>query len=114
MDNVLEACLSDIMTSIERIESFFENRPMRFEDYCSDWQLRLATERCIEIIGEAMNRILKSYPDIPISNAKAIVGTRNRIIHAYDAISEDIIWAIIVNHLPKLKEEIQALQNQYS
>ena len=73
MDNVLEACLSDIMTSIERIESFFENRPMRFEDYCSDWQLRLATERCIEIIGEAMNRILKSYPDIPISNAKAIV-----------------------------------------
>lgn len=114
MDNVLEACLSDIMTSIERIESFFEERPMRFDDYCSDWQLRLATERCIEIIGEAVNRILKSYPDIPISNAKAIVGTRNRIIHAYDAISEDIIWAIIVNHLPKLKEEVLALQNHSS
>ena len=82
---------------------------MRYEDFQTDWQLRLAVERSIEIIGEAMNRILKIDPDIPISNAKAIVGTRNRIIHAYDAISDDIIWAIIVNHLSKLKEEVTAL-----
>jgi len=56
-----------------------------------------------------MNRILKLEPDIPITHAKAIVGTRNRIIHAYDAISDDIIWSIVVNHLSKLKEEVRAL-----
>ena len=82
---------------------------MRFEDYEADWQLRLAVERSIEIIGEAMSRILKLEPDIPITDAKAIVGTRNRIIHAYDAISDDIIWSIVVNHLAKLKEEVSAL-----
>lgn len=82
---------------------------MRFEDYEADWQLRLAVERSIEIIGEAMSRILKLEPEIPITDAKAIVGTRNRIIHAYDAISDDIIWSIVVNHLAKLKEEVSAL-----
>lgn len=82
---------------------------MRFENYEADWQLRLAVERSIEIIGEAMSRILKLEPEIPITDAKAIVGTRNRIIHAYDAISDDIIWSIVVNHLAKLKKEVSAL-----
>lgn len=109
MDSRIQAFLSDILTSIERIESFFEGKPMRFEDYEADWELRLAVERSIEIIGEAMSRILKLEPEIPITDAKAIVGTRNRIIHAYDAISDDIIWSIVVNHLAKLKEEVSAL-----
>lgn len=109
MDRKEQTCLTDILSSIERIESFFEGKPMRYEEYHTDWKLRLAVERSIEIIGEAMNRLLKMNPDIPISNAKAIVGTRNRIIHAYDAISDDIIWAIIVNHLGKLKEEVISL-----
>ena len=111
MDSKIQVCLVDILTSIERIESFFEGKPMRFEDYVADWQLRLAVERSIEIIGEAMNRILKMEPNIPITNAVAIVATRNRIIHAYDAISDEIIWAILVNHLPKLKEEVKALMS---
>lgn len=109
MDSKVQAYLADILSSIDRIESFFDGVPMRFEDYQSDWKLRLAVERAIEIIGEAMNRILKLEPDIPITHAKAIVGNRNRIIHAYDAISDDIIWSIVVNHLSKLKEEVRAL-----
>jgi uncharacterized protein with HEPN domain len=112
MDKQANAYLSDILASIERIESFFEGKKMRYEDYHTDWKLRLAVERSIEIIGEAMNRLLKMDPDIPISNAKAIVGTRNRIIHAYDAISDDIIWAIIVNHLGTLKEEVTRLMSE--
>lgn len=60
-----------------------------------------------------MSRILKLEPDIPITDAKAIIGTRNRIIHAYDAISDDIIWSIVVNHLAKLKEEVSALMKSY-
>lgn len=111
MDNQIKVYLSDILTSIERIESFFADRPMRYEDFLSDWQLRLAVERCIEIIGEAMNRIVKIEPNVPISHAMAIIGTRNRIVHGYDAVSEDIIWAIIVNHLSTLKEEVNGLLN---
>lgn len=36
-------------------------------------------------------------------------GTRNRIAHGYDKISDDLIWSIVINHLSKLKKEILEL-----
>lgn len=45
-------------------------------------------------------------PDIPITNSRKIVDTRNRIIHGYDSVSEEIIWSIVVKELNKLEKEI--------
>ena len=56
-----------------------------------------------------MSQILKLDPNIPIDNAKNIKGTRNYIIHAYDTLEPHIIWGIVINYLPKLKLEVQAL-----
>ena len=63
----------------------------------------------VEEIGEAMNRILKSNADVQISNARKIVDARNYIIHGYDSLSVDILWSIVINHLPKLKAEVTEL-----
>lgn len=63
----------------------------------------------ISIIGEATNRILKINPNIQISNARQIVGTRNYLIHGYDSLRLEMIWAIIINDLPKLKAEVLSL-----
>ncbi|MCF6359995.1 MAG: DUF86 domain-containing protein [Cyclobacteriaceae bacterium] len=63
----------------------------------------------IEIIGEAVNRILKQDPDFSIENAKRITGLRNQIIHAYDNISDENIWAVVSKHIPLLKEEVNNL-----
>ena len=63
----------------------------------------------IAIIGEAMNRILKLYPEIPITSARRIVNTRNYLIHGYDSLREDLIWAIVIKHLPLLKSEVTQL-----
>ena len=64
-------------------------------------------ESDIEIIGEAVNRITNyKNTKIEIQNARQIIGTRNRIAHEYDNISDEVIWTIIVRELPKLKEEI--------
>ena len=68
-----------------------------------------AVERNIEIIGEAMSRILKLEPEIKISNSRKIVDARNKIIHGYDEISDDVIWGIVVNNLPVLKSEVENL-----
>lgn len=65
-----------------------------------------AVERNLEIIGEAVNRIMKLDDQFPISNAKNIVGTRNRIIHSYDNISDEVIWTIVNRELPELKNEV--------
>lgn len=71
--------------------------------------LKRAIERDLEIIGEAMNRILKESPDFKVENARRIVGLRNQIIHGYDTVSDENLWGIILIHLPKLKEEIEFL-----
>jgi len=101
--------LYDIKLAIDEIDSFFLNRQRLFEDYKKDTLLKRAIERDLEIIGEAINRILIIEPDFPIQNARKIVGLRNQIIHAYDNISDENIWGITMNHLPKLKEEIERL-----
>ncbi len=109
MDNEIKTWLFDILQSISEIESYFEGRPKMFEDYISDIRTKRAVERDIEIIGEAVNRILKSDKDFNIENARKIVGTRNRIAHGYDKITDDLMWSIVINHLPKLKAEIEIL-----
>ncbi|GGJ90183.1 MULTISPECIES: HepT-like ribonuclease domain-containing protein [Parabacteroides] len=109
MDNYIKKHLQDIITAIEEIESFFENQPKLFEEFNRDLRLRRAVERNVEIIGEAMNRILKVNSDITITNSRKIVDARNYIIHGYDSLSIDILWSIVVNHLPKLKQEAIAL-----
>ncbi len=44
-----------------------------------------------------------------ITEAKSIIGLRNQVIHAYDNISDENIWSILIHHLPKLKAEINDL-----
>jgi len=100
--------LQDIKQSISEIWSFLPEKRNFFE-FQKDLKAKKAVERNIEIIGEAMNRILKILPDFPIDASRKIVDTRNRIIHGYDTISEDVIWLIICNYLPALEKQVDEL-----
>lgn len=82
---------------------------MNFNNYLSDKMLRRAVEREFEIIGEAMGKVDEIDPTLPISGKKQIISMRNRVIHGYDNIDDEIIWGTIVRHLPTLKEEIKEL-----
>jgi len=108
MDERILKWLYDIKTAIDEIDGYFVDFPKDFEQYSSNLILKRAVERDLEIIGEAINRILKQEPDFPIDNARKIVGLRNQIIHAYDNISDENIWAIIQKHIPLLKQEVMA------
>lgn len=68
-----------------------------------------AIERNLEIIGEAMHRVLKVNPEIEITSARKIVNLRNQIIHGYDSISDEIIYTIATRDVQKLKLEISHL-----
>jgi len=109
MGEEIKTLIFDILNSIIEIESYFANIPKRFDNYKSDIRTKRAVERNIEIIGEAVNRILKKDRNIQITNARKIVDTRNQISHGYDKVSDDVIWAIVINHLPKLKIETDKL-----
>lgn len=109
MDNRINAWLEDIIRSIDEIFDFLPQEKDFFE-YQKDLKTKKAVERNIEIIGEAINRISKNENTvIEIKNAQKIIGTRNRIAHEYDSISDEVIWTIIIRELPKLRKEIQDL-----
>ena len=112
MDNSIKTWLYDILNSINEIESYFIETPKMFEIYQNDLRTKRAIERNIEIIGEAMNRILKENSGIEISNSRKIVDVRNRIIHGYDSVSDDVIWGIVIKNLPVLKSEVTHLLNE--
>ena len=107
MDPEIKTWLYDIQQAIDEIESFFVGKPKRFDDFLQDIRTKRAVERNIEIIGEAVNRILRKDRSFEIEHAQQIIGTRNRIAHGYDKVSDDFIWSIVIKYLPKLKVEIE-------
>ena len=112
MDIEIKSWLYDILNAINEIDSFLADTSKEFTAYQNDLRTRRAVERNIEIIGEAMNRILVKNSSIELSNSRKIVDTRNRIIHGYDSVSDDIIWGIVMSHLPALKIEVENLLNK--
>jgi uncharacterized protein with HEPN domain len=71
--------------------------------------LRRAIEREFEIIAEALKNIMNTEPEINISSKHQIIGMRNRVIHNYDKIDDEIMWGTIVKYLPILKNEVKIL-----
>lgn len=108
MDNEIRTWLKDIEKAIEEINSFVPEIT-DFKTFQNDLRTKRAVERNLEIIGEAVTRILKVEPNIAISNTRKIVDTRNRIIHGYDTVSDEILWGIIIGSLPELENEIKRL-----
>ncbi len=109
MDERILKYLTDISICISQIESAIERFGRHYETFEADIVFRLFVERNIEIMGEAMGRILRISPDIKITSSRKFVDTRNFVIHAYDSLKPDLLWAIVINHLPILKQEIAAL-----
>lgn len=98
--------LNDVLKAIARIDEYI-GTPKELDKYVSNFMLKHAVERNLEIIGEALNSGLKSDSSLVISNSRKIIDTRNRIIHGYDEVEDIIIWSIIIKHLPILKREIK-------
>lgn len=76
----------------------------------TDRKALFAAIRCIEIIGEAAARVSatnrNSAPDVP---RNAIVGMRNRLVHAYFDVDADLVWKTTSVELPALKARLQTL-----
>jgi uncharacterized protein with HEPN domain len=97
--------LADITQAIELIEDFTKS-VSSYSDYVKDLKTQSAVERQLGIIGEAVNKFETIHPEVSLENSRKIVGFRNRLIHAYDAVDTSMVWAIINKYLTPLKEEI--------
>ena len=87
--------LLDVKIAIASIDEHLEGQ-RNFEEYKRNKTKRRAVERELEIVGEAMNRLIKINPQIQLSYSCVVVDLRNRVIYAYDNINDIIIWKIVV------------------
>lgn len=100
----------DIQSVIQEIEAIKAKTNNNFNSFQSDIILQRAIERDLEIIGEAIRKIIEVDPTIKITSAKNIIGLRNIISHAYDSVEPEMIWGIIQNNIPLLSEEINSIK----
>lgn len=102
------AFLSDMLTAARQILHYTAGK--RFNDFLSDDMMRRATERQLEIIGEAASRVSSATRD---SNSqipwRQIVAQRNVLAHEYGEIKVELIWKLIQTHLPTLIRELEPL-----
>ena len=113
MDEFIAVYIYDVKRAIDEVESYFIGYPMRYDVFEKDFLRRSAVERKTEIMGEAINRILKIQPDFPLPNARAIIDTRNRIIHGYDSVKPDFLLSLVMRHIPALKKDVERIIDEY-
>ncbi len=105
--------LQDVLDAINDMQSCFVGFPKRYDLFEKDIMRKCVVERKVEIMGEAINRIKKLDPSVIIPNAREIIGTRNRIIHAYDNVHPEFLWSLVLRHIPELKKDIERLIEEF-
>ena len=105
--------LQDILDAINDMESCFVGFPNRYDLFEKDIMRKCVVERKTEIMGEAINRIRKADQSVEIPNARAVIDTRNRIIHSYDNVQPEFLWSLVVRHIPELKKDIEHIITEY-
>ena len=99
--------LTDIRDAIDKILGYTSTGR---EDFLVDSRTQDAVLRNIEIIGEAVRGVMDdtraAHPEIPW---REMAGMRDRIIHDYFRVDVDVVWDVVSQDLPPLREMIAAL-----
>lgn len=101
--------LHDALDSCRAITRYVAG--MDLDDYERNDMVRDAVERRLGIIGEALNQAALRDPDVAeyIPELRQIVDTRNHVIHGYHAVDDEIVWDIVQNKLPHLRQRLEHL-----
>jgi len=100
------AYFRDILEAIRKIKRYTEN--INFEEFADNELIQDGVVRNLEIIGEAVKNIPEDVKrDNPDVEWRKIAGLRDILIHAYFGVDVEVVWDIVKNKVPKLKEKIE-------
>jgi uncharacterized protein with HEPN domain len=110
----LRKYLFDILQACDLLVQFAAGKS--FVDYSTNPLLRAGVERQFEIIGEALAQALRVEPSLStrISDCRRIIAFRNRLIHGYDSLADEVVWGVLETNLPVLHGEVQLLLDELS
>ncbi|MCL4545126.1 MAG: DUF86 domain-containing protein [Chloroflexi bacterium] len=99
----------DIARAASLIRQFTDGKSLA--DYRADVLLRSAVERQFEIIGEALNQACGIDEGLAtrISHSRQIIAFRNRLIHGYASVADEVVWDIVNEYLPTLQQDVTSL-----
>lgn len=101
----------DINEAIQRILDYVGK--MNYDQFLKDGKTQDAVVRNIEIIGEATKNLSEEFRNrYKNIEWKDIAGMRDKIIHFYFGVKWDIVWSVIKNKLPALKNKIDSIINE--
>lgn len=104
-DNVFLEHISD---EIEFLESNFYD--LEFEDLMKDPVLQRACIRSLEVMGEAVKNISDDFKkENPEIEWRKIAGLRDKLIYHYFGVDWDIVWNVIQNKIPEIKESLEKI-----
>jgi uncharacterized protein with HEPN domain len=104
--------LLDAHSACVAIQSFTSD--IRFEEFEASALIRSAVEGQFEIIGESLGRAQNEDPSLEqlLPEIPRIVGLRNRLIHGYDSVDDQIVWDLVQSKLLPLRSKLaEALSN---
>ena len=103
--------LQDIVNNLEKAESFVLG--MDYDDFLADEKTRYSVICALEIVGEAVKKVPTSVrqrnPHVPW---KDMAGMRDRLIHGYFGIDNEILWKTVKEFAPEIGSEIEAILNR--
>lgn len=101
--------LIDALEATRRIQAFTAGQT--FADFSSSDLVRSAVERQFGIVGEALGKAMAVEPALELQNPglRRIVGLRNRLIHGYDSVDDEIVWDIVQSKLIPLSADLERL-----
>jgi uncharacterized protein with HEPN domain len=106
-----EIRLRHILDAISFIEKF--SLAKQKDDLYEDYMYRFSIERQLEIIGEAANNLSptlkEKYENVPWPQ---IISFRNFIVHEYFGLDLELVWAVLVIHLPPFKAQVEEILNE--
>jgi len=111
MQRRVKKYLEDIIIASLAIERMTAEKS--FEEFIQDDVVSSAVMWKFELIGEAMRRVSEHDLTVidSISEVRQIIQFRNRLIHGYDVIDNDTVWAVIKRDIPRLRQEIETVLN---
>jgi uncharacterized protein with HEPN domain len=104
--------LVDAIDAIGSAQQFIAGTSLA--QYVADKMRRSAVERQLEILGEACARLAKLEPALiaRVENLKLAIDLRNRIIHGYDSVDDEIVYLTVTDDLPALSADLAKLLAQ--